>query len=68
MTTLLVHFIAIIAIWSTFEGAERDLGALLETDPSPLRVLFEGAWVSIRVISGLALTLGVLASILGGLA
>lgn len=51
---LLIVAVALVAIWSMFEGAERDLFALLD-DPAPTWVPVRCAWISARVAAALLL-------------
>lgn len=62
---LLIVAVALVAIWSMFEGAERDLFALLD-DPAPARAPLTTLWVSARVVSALFLTIVIVLWILRG--
>lgn len=64
---LLIVAVALVAIWSMFEGAERDLFRVLD-DPAPTRAPFVHLWISARVVSALALTASTVWWILGGAA
>lgn len=62
---LFIVAVALVAIWSTFEGAERDLFALLD-EPAPAWIPVRVGWITARAISALVLTASTVWWILGG--
>ena len=68
MTTYtLVCLVALIAVWSTFEGAERDLWALLSEEPPRTRVAVAlSVWISARVVAALTLAVAWVGWVISG--
>lgn len=54
MSAVVASAVVGLSIWSLFEGAERDLYALLD-DPAPTWVPVRCAWISARVAAALLL-------------